>query len=179
MNIPNILTIIRMVLIPFFVFLFFSEIPNNLTFAFIVFFIAGLTDVLDGYIARKYDMVSDIGKVLDPLADKMMLISVLICLASTNLVPLWILMIMMLKELVMVYGGVYLYFSKVPVIIPSNQYGKIGTLLFYFAITMVLLKVNDTITSYALYCAVIIAVVAFFSYLKIALKIRSEMNKKF
>jgi cardiolipin synthase len=144
--------------------------------AFIVFFVAGITDVLDGYIARRYDLVSDIGKVLDPLADKMMLISVLICLASTDLVPLWILIIIMLKELVMVYGGVYLYFSKVQVIIPSNKYGKIGTVLFYFAICMVLLNVAPIFTKVSLYVAVLIALVAFLTYLRIALMMKKEKH---
>jgi cardiolipin synthase len=175
---PNILTILRIVLIPVFVWLFFSEIPNNLNYALIVFITAGVTDVLDGYIARKYHLESDLGKVLDPLADKMMLLSVLICLTSTDLIPLWVVLIIMLKEMVMIYGGIYLYFSKVQVIIPSNKYGKIGTLLFYFAIFLVLLKVNPSVSKIALYAAVGLAVIAFINYFKIALQLKHDIDDK-
>lgn len=171
-NVPNILTIIRIILIPFFVFLFFSDLPHNMSFALVIFIIAGMTDVLDGFIARRFNLVSDVGKVLDPLADKMMLLSVLICLTSTGLVPLWILILIMLKEMVMIYGGVYLYFSNTQIIIPSNKYGKLGTLMFYFAIFLVLIHVNKLVTTISLYLAVLLAVIAFFNYLKIALKMR-------
>ncbi|MBN2796896.1 MAG: CDP-diacylglycerol--glycerol-3-phosphate 3-phosphatidyltransferase [Clostridia bacterium] len=175
---PNILTIIRIILIPVFVWLFYTDIPHNLDYALIVFITAGITDVLDGYIARKYHLESDLGKVLDPLADKMMLLSVLICLTSTDLIPLWVVLIVMLKEMVMIYGGIYLYFSKVQLIIPSNKYGKIGTILFYFAIFLVLAKFNAMVTKIALYAAVILAIVAFTNYFRIALHLRRESNHK-
>lgn len=175
---PNILTIIRIILIPLFVWLFFTDIPHNLDFALIVFITAGMTDVLDGYIARKYHLESDLGKVLDPLADKMMLLSVLICLASTDLIPLWVVLIVMLKEMVMIYGGIYLYFSKVQIIIPSNKYGKVGTLLFYFAIFLVLAKFNALLTKLSLYAAVILAIIAFANYFKIALQLKRDIDHK-
>lgn len=176
MTLPNILTVFRIVLIPVFVFFFFSEVPNNLTYAFLVFFIAGITDVLDGYIARKYHLVSDLGKVLDPLADKMMLLAVLICLATTNLVPLWVLLLIMLKEIVMISGGIYLYFSNIKIIIPSNHFGKLGTVLFYLAICMVLLEAKKIVALTTLYLAVLMAVVAFVIYLKIAIDAKKEIN---
>lgn len=178
MNIPNILTIFRIILIPVFVMLFFSEMPNNLNYALLVFFIAGVTDVLDGFIARRFNMVTDVGKVLDPLADKIMLLSVLICLASTDLVPIWILFIIMLKELFMIYGGIQLYFSKSKIIIPSNKYGKIGTVSFYLAICLVLLELDSLLTRSILYLAVIIAMVAFFNYVRIAVGAKKSITSE-
>lgn len=169
MNIPNILTIFRIFLIPFFIFLFFSGAENSMIYAFIVFFIAGITDILDGFLARKLNMVSDVGKVLDPLADKMMLISVLICLASIDLVPIWLLILVMIKELTMVYGGVYLYFHQTNIIIPANKYGKFATIAFYLAIAFVLLGIDNLFARSFLYLALLLTAIAFFKYLKIAL----------
>lgn len=178
MNIPNILTIFRIVLIPVFIFLFFSDFDNNLTWALIVFAVAGITDILDGFIARKYNLVSDLGKVLDPLADKLMLMTVLICLASMKLVPLWLLILMMIKEAVMVYGGIRLYFSKEQVIIPSNRYGKLATVSFYLAICLVLLRIENVFATIILYFAVGLAVFAFFNYVKIAIQSKSKENSQ-
>ena len=174
MKLPNILTVLRILLIPVFIFLFFSDLDQNLTYAFIVFAIAGVTDVLDGFVARRFNMVTEVGKVLDPLADKLMLMAVLICLSTMNLIPLWILILMILKELVMVYGGIRLFFSKTQIIIPSNHFGKLATVSFYLAITMVLLQLEGILPIIVLYFAVLIATVAFFNYLKIALKTKSE-----
>lgn len=170
MNIPNMLTTVRLFLIPIFAVVFFSDFENNLIFALVIFLIAGLTDVMDGYIARKYDLVTDIGKLLDPLADKLMLIAVLICLSATKLIPVWILIIIMIKELIMVVGGLYLYFSHVQVVIPSNRYGKIATVIFYLGICFVLLELNILISKFILYLAVFIAIYAFINYFMIAKK---------
>ncbi len=176
MNLPNKLTIFRIILIPVFIFLFFSDVDNNLIYAFVVFAVAGVTDILDGYIARKFDLVTDLGKVLDPFADKLMLMSVLICLATMNLIPTWLLIVMIIKELVMVYGGIRLYLSHTQVIIPSNQYGKLATVAFYLAICMVLLGLDSMLASVILYIAVGLALFAFFNYLSIALKTKSKRN---
>jgi len=174
MKLPNILTLFRILLIPVFIFLFFSDLNNNLTYAFVVFFIAGVTDVLDGYIARKYDMITDLGKVLDPLADKLMLMTVLFCLASTELIPVWVLTLIIIKELIMVYGGIRLYFSKEQVIIPSNKYGKLATVCFYFAICLVLLQIEGFFATVILYLAVAMALYAFFNYVLIAFKTKNK-----
>ena len=168
MNIPNMLTIFRFFLIPIFALFFFSDMENNLIYAFIVFFIAGVTDILDGYIARKFDLVTEIGKLLDPLADKFMLISVLICLTSTDLIPIWILIVIIIKELIMVFGAIYLYYSHVKIVIPSNRYGKNATVIFYLGICFVLLDLNVYLSKITLYFAVALALIAFVNYFKIA-----------
>ena len=76
MNIPNLLSIFRLALIPVFAVVIFSPIPNSALWACLIFLLSGATDVLDGYIARKYNMITNVGKVLDPLADKLMQITV-------------------------------------------------------------------------------------------------------
>lgn len=80
MNLPNILTIFRLTLMPVFILIFFSSNPNNLIYSIGIFLLAGLTDFVDGYIGRKYKLITKTGVVLDSLADKLMLIAVLTCL---------------------------------------------------------------------------------------------------
>ena len=104
MNLPNKLTVIRIALTPVFLFLFCAEfIPHNYLFALIVFVIAAVTDFVDGYIARKYNQVSDFGKFLDPLADKCTQFTLIVCLAIKYPVQnpmLWVLAgLMFVKEI--------------------------------------------------------------------------------
>ena len=94
-NIPNILTMLRFVLIPFI--LYFLSIDNYiLTFVFLT--LSGITDVLDGFIARKFNFITDFGKLIDPLADKATQLLTLGALVLKNIIPLWILGLLVLKE---------------------------------------------------------------------------------
>ena len=96
--IPNILSALRIVMVGAFVAAFFSDHPNNLLLALSIFITAGLTDVLDGYLARRFAWTSNIGKILDPLADKLMQCVVLISLAVKGLIPVWLPVIYIAKE---------------------------------------------------------------------------------
>ena len=128
-HIPNILTILRFILIPFIVvFIAF----NNYIAAFVVLTISGITDILDGFIARKFNFISDFGKLIDPLADKTTQISVLITLALKDVIPFWILLVVFLKEFLMIAGASFLYGKELDV--SSKWYGKLTTVLFYIAI---------------------------------------------
>ena len=129
-NIPNILTIIRFILIPF---IFISVITNHYFIALIIFTISAITDILDGYIARKFNYITDIGKLLDPLADKLTQISLLLALTILDILPLWILIIVFVKECIIVISASFLY-SKKDVVVYSKWYGKLATTLFYLAI---------------------------------------------
>ena len=97
--VPNILTVIRFILVPFILVLIFQE---QYLAAVVVITISGLTDILDGTIARKYNYITDFGKLVDPLADKVTQISILVSLAIKNIIPLWILIIVFLKEILMI-----------------------------------------------------------------------------
>ncbi len=134
MNLPNILTTIRFLLIPLFVYAFFSEIDGSILYATYIFIIAGITDVLDGYLARKYNLITKWGQAMDPLADKLMLITVLICFTIKNYIPVWVITIVGLKEILMIIGGLFLYYRKDKAVIPANRFGKIATVNFYIAI---------------------------------------------
>ncbi|MBU5486372.1 CDP-diacylglycerol--glycerol-3-phosphate 3-phosphatidyltransferase [Clostridium sp. MSJ-11] len=166
MNIPNILTLFRIFLIPVFILIFFSGIKNSFLFSTIIFFIAGITDVLDGYWARKYNIVTKWGVVLDPLADKLMLITVLSCLTIDNMIPHWMLLIVASKELAMIIAGAILYNKDF--IIPSNIFGKVATCMFYLAIFILIF--NEQYGRYFLDIAIGSAIIAFFNYLIFYLK---------
>ena len=130
-HIPNVLTIIRFILIPIILnFIFQGDYISGI----IIFSISGLTDVLDGFIARKFNLISNFGKLMDPLADKSTQISVLAALVTVKIIPVWILAIVVLKELIMVVGASFLYGKDV--VVYSKWYGKLATVLFYLAIVV-------------------------------------------
>ncbi len=130
-NIPNVLTMIRMILIPVFVVLFF----NNLKMAALaVFCAASFTDFLDGYLARKLNQITDFGKLFDPLADKLMVLTAMICQTFWGPLPLVAVLIVALKELVMVFGGMFMLSRNV--VVYSNYYGKAAQVGFIAALIL-------------------------------------------
>jgi cardiolipin synthase len=136
MNIPNALTIIRFLLIPGFVYFFFSPMEYGIRIAIVIFVIAGLTDILDGYIARRYNLITRLGIVLDPLADKLMLLTVLISITLKNQIPFWIIVVVAIKETLLILGAISL-FNDHDIVVPANRFGKISTIAFYIAILAV------------------------------------------
>jgi cardiolipin synthase (CMP-forming) len=160
MNIPNILTIFRLILIPIFVSIFFSHSSNSLLYSIIIFLLAGFTDFLDGYLARKYKLITKAGIVLDPLADKLMLITVLTCLVLNMYIPIWVLIIIAAKEAFMIFCGVFLY--KKGIVISSNIFGKASTILFYISIFTLIF--NEAAAMYLLYVSVATALIALINY---------------
>lgn len=142
-HIPNILTIIRFLLIPIIVLYIFS---GNFILAFVFFTLSGLTDIADGFIARKFNLISNFGKLMDPLADKLTQISTLASLAIVHIIPIWILVIVLLKEFVMIVGASFLYGKDV--VVYSKWYGKLATVLFYVAIVISLLLNQFGITGF-------------------------------
>ena len=138
MNIPNILTLFRLLLVPLFAWLVLAE--GNWWLAAGVFVLAGLTDVLDGYIARKFNMITDIGKVFDPLADKLMQVTAVLCLYLCGMLPPWVLWLIVVKECTMVVTAVYMFIRKV--VTYSDWYGKAATVVFYAAVLLIMISGN-------------------------------------
>lgn len=128
-QIPNILTILRFFLIPIIV---IALVQGNYILAFAMLTFSGLTDVLDGFIARRFDFITNFGKLIDPLADKATQIAVLAVLSLQHIIPLWILVVVLLKEFVMISGASFLYGKEF--VVSSRWYGKLATVLFYVAI---------------------------------------------
>lgn len=138
-TIPNLLSLFRLLLIPVIAWLYCGK--KNYIFASILVILSGITDIADGYIARKFNMVSDIGKALDPIADKLTQATVLICL-GLRYRPLWLLVLTMaIKEAV---SGLMtlMAIQKTKEIIGADWHGKATTCLLYFTMLLHLLWVN-------------------------------------
>lgn len=133
-HVPNALTIIRFLLIPIIVISIFN---GDYIIAFIFFTVSGITDIADGFIARKFNLISNFGKLMDPLADKLTQIATIASLTLKDIIPIWILAIVLLKELIMIAGASFLYGKDV--VVYSKWYGKLATVLFYVAIVCSLL----------------------------------------
>ena len=160
MNVPNLLTIFRLFLIPIFVLVFFSNLPSSLLLSICIFLLAGVTDILDGYIARKYKLITAWGTVADPFADKLMLLTVLTCMVLGNYLPPWVLIIVLAKESFMIMFGILLY--KKGTIIPSNIFGKLSTIFFYLSIFV--FAFYEDIGKHLIYLSVLFALVALTNY---------------
>lgn len=141
-HVPNILSMCRILLIPIIVISIFF---NNYLLALLIFTISSLTDIIDGYIARNFDAVSNIGKLLDPLADKLTQLSLIASLVWVRAISGWILTILLIKELIMIAGASFLYGKSV--VVYSKWYGKLATVLIYVSIVSSLLCRQFNITS--------------------------------
>ena len=130
-TVPNILTFIRLLAIPVLARLIYIGQPYDLL-AFIMFLGIWLTDMLDGYIARKYNQITEFGKLFDPFVDKLFQLTTAIMMCIVGKLPLWVPLVMAIKELAMILGGALLLrrFDKV---VPARWYGKVATVLFVFA----------------------------------------------
>ncbi|EYE87458.1 CDP-diacylglycerol--glycerol-3-phosphate 3-phosphatidyltransferase [Fervidicella metallireducens AeB] len=161
MNIPNLLTTIRFILIPVFFIIYFSSMDNSFITSMLVFFSAGITDVLDGYIARKYNLITKLGTVLDPLADKLMTLSVLFCLSLDKIISKWVFIIFLIKEMFMILGGIKLF--KYKKVISAKYYGKLATAFLYLSIAVMIL--DRSIGIYIMYISICVTLFAFINYL--------------
>ncbi len=153
-SIPNILTGIRLFLVPVFPIVYMSTIENAHIIASIVFILAMVLDVLDGFIARKFNMITKLGKMFDPIADKFMVMSVLSTLTYTNRINQWFLWFVVAKEFGMMISGLFIY-KNVDIVIPSNIFGKFATFaMFIFLLVSIYTKIN--LTPYALIMVVVL-----------------------
>ncbi len=141
MTIPNYLTLSRILILPFFLFFFFANIEHHYLIAGILFIISGLTDLFDGYIARTFNQVSQLGKILDPLADKLTLISIFVALTIKKILPLSIMIVILGRELIILIGAIFVYFADKRVIKPSKV-GKVATFLLYITGAAYIWQIN-------------------------------------
>ena len=127
MNLPNKLTVLRVIMVPFFVFFMLTDVGGaaNKWIALVLFIVASLTDMLDGKIARKYNLVTNFGKFMDPLADKLLVCSAMICLVDLKLLPAWIVIIIIAREFII--SGFRLVASDNGIVIAANYWGKFKT----------------------------------------------------
>ena len=166
MNLPNKLTIFRVILIPFFIiFLLIPITAFDKWIALAIFIIASLTDLLDGKIARKYNLVTNFGKFMDPLADKLLVCSALICLIELNKIPSWMVIIIIAREFII--SGFRLVAADNGVVIAASYWGKFKTTFQMIAVCLLIadLEMLNVITQITLWIAVILTVVSLIDYL--------------
>lgn len=176
-NVPNVLTMLRMLLIPVFVALYAA---GHDKLALLTFIVASLTDLLDGYIARKYHLITDFGKLMDPLADKLMVCTALICQGARGIIPWWAIILVMAKELLLVIGGYVML--KNNVVVYSNMLGKTAMCAFVAALVLSFFHAEFAawgfpLDSIVLYIAVALTLLALLDYLRAGLKTLNDKKK--
>lgn len=167
MNLPNKLTVLRVLMIPFFVVFMLMDIVPGMDkwIALAIFVIASLTDLLDGKIARKYNLVTNFGKFMDPLADKLLVSSAMICLVEMGRLPAWIVIIIISREFII--SGFRLVASDSGIVIAASYWGKFKTV---FQMVMIIVMIMDLGPSFAMletiliYVALILTVVSLIDY---------------
>jgi len=163
-NIPNILSLLRLAMVPAFVAVFFNGSPNAYRYAGLIFILASLTDALDGYIARKYNMITRLGRILDPLADKLMTAAAIICITIAGIVPIWIIIVFTAKELIMGLGALVMY-KKIDDVLPSNLLGKTATVTFFiFCVALMLFNIPRPYSTIMLSTALAFTLLALIRY---------------
>ena len=177
MNLPNKLTIIRVCLIPFFVAALLFDHGNNYTMrivANVLFIVASLTDLFDGKIARKYNLVTNFGKFMDPLADKLLVCSALICLIELGQLPAWVVIIIISREFII--SGFRLVAADNGVVIAASYWGKFKTVFQMTAVVLLIFNIPplSVLTSAVLWIAVILTVVSLVDYVAKNIKVLTE-----
>jgi cardiolipin synthase len=165
-HIPNILSVLRFLMIPCFVALFFSSIDHHRIYALGVFLLAGITDVVDGYIARKHNWVSDFGKMMDPLADKLMQATAFICIAIENSIAIFLAALLCIKDLLMLAGGIMLAKKGAKDLVVSRWYGKLATCVLAVSLcVLILFYENDRLAGIMAIISAIAMIFALLMYL--------------
>ena len=165
MNLPNKLTIARVIMIPFFlVFLMTDFFEAARYVALAIFIIASLTDMLDGKIARKYNLVTNFGKFMDPLADKLLVCSALICLIQLGQLPAWVVIIIISREFII--SGFRLVAADNGIVIAASYWGKFKTTFQMIAVILMIFNIPAlaTVTMIMLVIAVVLTVISLVDY---------------
>ncbi len=167
MNLPNKLTVLRVLMIPFFV--LFMMLPAAGKYgdivALVLFIAASLTDMLDGKIARKYNLITDFGKFMDPLADKMLVSAALICLVALDRIPAWIVIVIISREFII--SGFRLIAADNGVVIAASSWGKIKTVFQMIMVILMILNLPalSVVTDIVMWIALVLTIVSLADYL--------------
>ena len=177
MNLPNKLTIIRVCLIPFFVAALLFDHGNNYTMrivANVLFIVASLTDLFDGKIARKYNLVTNFGKFMDPLADKLLVCSALICLIELGQLPAWVVIIIISREFII--SGFRLVAADNGVVIAASYWGKFKTTFQMAAVILMIFNIPalTLVTNIVVVIAVALTIISLVDYVAKNIKILTE-----
>lgn len=170
MNLPNKLTVLRIIMVPFFVFFMLTDVGGaaNKWIALAIFAVASLTDLLDGKIARKYNLVTNFGKFMDPLADKLLVGAAMICLVEMGRLPAWIVIVIISREFII--SGFRLIASDNGIVIAASYWGKFKT-VFQMAMIIVLIaafegSVFAVVEQILIWVSLILTIVSLVDYIR-------------
>jgi CDP-diacylglycerol--glycerol-3-phosphate 3-phosphatidyltransferase len=168
MNLPNRLTVLRVLMVPFFVFfMLWNGLGENGKYAAVLLFIAAsMTDWLDGYLARKNHLVTDFGKFMDPIADKLLVSSALICLVEKQMLAGWIVIVIIGREFII--SGFRLVASDKGVVIAASYWGKFKTVSQMLMVILLILDLGGVFTVIAqvlVWVALVLTVISLVDYL--------------
>lgn len=167
MNVPNTLTIIRVLLIPFFVAFMLCNITEYDNYiALAIFIIASLTDTLDGYLARKNNQVTNFGKFMDPLADKLLVCSALVCLLANGMIHTVVVLIIIAREFII--SGFRMVAADNGIVIAASWWGKLKTISQMIMITLLIANLGgvfDILETAFVYIAVVLTVISLVDYI--------------
>ena len=168
MNLPNKLTILRMIMVPFFVLFMLVPIggPANKWIALAIFVVASLTDTLDGYIARRDHLITDFGKFMDPLADKLLVCSALICFVELGDLPAWMVIVIIAREFII--SGFRLVASDNGIVIAASKTGKLKTISQMVMVVLVIADLGgifDVLKQIFIWLALMLTVVSLIEYI--------------
>ena len=169
MNLPNKLTVLRVLLIPFFVAAVLFDEGDSQMFRYLaasIFIVASLTDLLDGKIARKYNLVTNFGKFMDPLADKLLVCAALVCLVELEQLPAWMVIVIVSREFII--SGFRLVAAEQGIVIAASYWGKFKTTFQMIAIILMIvdLKVLNPVTWLCTWIALILTVISLVDYIQ-------------
>ena len=180
MNLPNKLTVFRVVLVPFFVaFLLLSGTNESLKWvALVIFVVASLTDLLDGHIARSRNLVTTFGKFMDPLADKILTISGMICLIELGRIPSWIVVIIVAREFII--SGFRLIATEHGIVIAANYWGKWKTTFQMIMIILMIMNLPalQMVTTIVMWVALVLTIVSLVTYITQNMDVVRTMETK-
>ena len=180
MNLPNKLTVLRIIMVPFFVFFMLTDVGGeaNKWIALILFCVASLTDMLDGKIARARNLVTNFGKFMDPLADKLLVCSAMICLIQTGQLAAWIVVIIIAREFII--SGFRLIASDNGVVIAASYWGKFKTTFQMLMVIVLILNIQmsffQILGVILTYVALILTVVSLIDYIVKNKDVLKEQN---
>ncbi|MBQ7036249.1 MAG: CDP-diacylglycerol--glycerol-3-phosphate 3-phosphatidyltransferase [Clostridia bacterium] len=164
MNTPNKLTVLRMVLVPIFMVVYMVEaIPYHTAIAALIFVLASITDWLDGYLARKNNIVTNFGKFMDPLADKLLVTGALLCLMERDIVAYWVVMLIIAREFIV--SGLRLVAVTKGIVIAAGKLGKLKTVLQLIAVTAAILLPWKFLVDILIYISAIMTLISGLDYL--------------
>jgi len=180
MNLANKITMLRILMIPIFMILMLVKFPYHMEAALVMFLIASLTDKLDGYLARKYNMITDFGKFMDPLADKLLITGAFVVFIQLGRIEAWIVFIILAREFAVT--GLRSLAAAQNIIIAASKYGKIKTVTQIIAIVILFLGnypfslINLPMDIIMVYAALIITILSGYDYFSKNIQVIKKMK---